>query len=359
MRNLFILHTQYNLIIGSGIALKKTHDDNILVLYPEFRVSETILESLKQVFDRVVLVDDAYYHTNSIMKKEWHLWQTLMKTKALWNESFDMVFLSQENAFDTLLLSKIAKKKEFVCCSIEEDAYYSLNEELNRSGYRMITKRKTILGVARSIVRRLVCGKNRFYENVYCYGMNSNITKAHILFPPSVRQEMMHKELIEVTEDQLNSGISALYRWVKTEYPEGDKYLLIVFDLMSRYKDKQLVQSIVKKAIEVAIENGYVVLAKYHPRETDKFEHVEGVYVIDQLVPGEKILNDLKDKHIVVFGSATTVCIVAVKMNHKVLSIAPLEYADNPVMLKKMHQMGITMIDKHANKEQIMRRTFH
>ena len=60
MNNLFILHTQYNLILGSSIAKQHESDYNVLILYPEFRVTDRILENLKTSFSKIIVLRENF-----------------------------------------------------------------------------------------------------------------------------------------------------------------------------------------------------------------------------------------------------------------------------------------------------------
>ena len=61
MKNLFIMHTQYNLIIACGIVKNRCKDDNnILVLHSEFQVTEQLKHNIEECFDKVYYIQKNY-----------------------------------------------------------------------------------------------------------------------------------------------------------------------------------------------------------------------------------------------------------------------------------------------------------
>lgn len=339
MNNLFILHTQYNLILGSGIALSMREDDNILVLYAEFPVSDSFLANLKTVFSEIVVVRDHFEKEATRIAEAKEIRSYLKKTKHLKKISFDRIFLSQERRFDTLLAYRCSKRKKTEIIHIEEDVYYSIN--LNKNSPK--TTWKTCIG---NLIRSLICGRNPYFSTSgICYGSNKMYSSAYLLFPKIARRELQNKRLYEVKPDMLYCGIEALYADKKTQYPEGTKYLLMFFDLMDRYRDKEKIKELIRTAVIEAKEKGYIVLAKYHPRETEKFTELVGITEIDQVTPGEKVLADLKDKSITVLGNATTVCTVAAKLGQRVISVAKLDHPQNLQMHEAMQKMGISLLE--------------
>jgi len=340
MNNLFILHTQYNLIIGSGIALENKDDFNALVLYPEFAVTEDMLVSLRRVFNTVIVLRDGFENEKYGFQEIKEIRRYLKKTAELNKYEFDRIFLSQERRFDTLLAYKFYKKKQATIIDVEEDAYYSLKVNTKAS-----KPKRTLKNKVNELLRSVLIGKNPFYEyGITCYGSAKMYDSVCVLFPDIVREEISGKKLIEVTSQTLINGIDSLYSERKCDYPEGDKYFVIFFDLIERYKDKERALEIIRRYVSEKLSLGYKVLAKYHPRETEKFTDMSGVYEIDKLIPGEKVLADLLGKDVTVFGNATAVCTIAAKFGYNVLSIAKLDHPENALMHSAMEKMGISLV---------------
>ena len=349
MKNLFIMHTQYNLILSVAVMSRFKDAENTLVLHSEFAVSNEIRKKLCEMFDKVIIVRDKFGVAKSLIDDAKTIRSYVKKTASIRKEHFDNIFMSQERQFD-LILCKRAKRRnpKARCYNIEEDAYYSINEKYNQDDFVYTTSRNHKF--RQFVYALLLIGYPYNYrEEIYCYGMSKEYDGANLLFPALARREIKNKELFEITEQELTFGISSIYSEEKTDTLDGEKLMVFFFDLMNRYKNPEKVKAITKKLIDKALKAGRKVLLKYHPRETDKFEKLEGTYEIPHIFPAEKVLLDIKGKDVVVVGNATTSCVVAAKLGFNVASICKIEFPTNKKMHEVMEKMGILCI-KDANE---------
>ncbi len=339
------MHTQYNLILSAATLLNSTNDENTLILYSEFMVTDEIRTSLSSVFDEVIIIRDNFEPLKKPIEETKYIRNCLKKVKSIRNKPFDCVYMSQERIFDRILLARAKKiNPSLKCYNIEEDAYYSINEKLNADDYvhpdNFRRKRR------RFLMRLLLAGHPYNYNEAgYCYGMSDEYDGAYLLFPHLARRELRGKELIEITNEELLYGINALYLNQKCEYPSSERYLLMFFDLIERYKNPELVISSAKKIIELYQKNGFSVLMKYHPRETQKITELNSVFELDKLIPAEKVLYDLYGKDVIVWGNSTTACVVAAKLGFSVFSVAKFENPENPRLHSVFSDMGINCIE--------------
>ena len=345
MKNLFIMHTQYNLILSAAVLSRYKDAENTLVLFSEFALNEKMKVALQNVFDKIVVVRENFNAPKSALEEIKEVRACLKKAKAIKNERFDNVFMSQERVFDMILCARVKKlNPQAKCYNIEEDAYYSIDNKYNSDDFvytesRRMKRRKFLYAL-------LLFGHPYNYKDVqYCYGMSEEYHGANLLFPDLARKELRNKDLWEVTREELLWGIESIYSQNKTSYPKAEKYTLFFFDLMNRYKNTQKVKEIVKQIIKSSNEEGRKVIFKYHPRETDKFNDIEGAFEIPHLVPAEKVLYDLNDKDVKVMGNATTSCVVAAKLGFEVTSICKIEFPTNKKMHSVMEKMGIVCIE--------------
>lgn len=343
MKNLHIMHTQYNLILSAGVTTRSQNDENVLILWAEFKVTEEILQALKKIYSRVVVVCDHYMDMKKF-KKIHFIRACVKKVKDIKNEKFDRLYMTQEREFDRIVCRSLKKKNpELKCYDIEEDAYFSVKEEYNSPDYEYKVTLKVKL---RKYIYALFIGYPYNYrEGGYCYGMSSEYDGANLLFPEHARKALHGKELIEITKDELLSGIGMIYSERKTTYPEAERYVLIFFDLISRYKNREVVCRALKTVIEQCEKKNITVLAKYHPRETEKFTDFKNVYEIEQLIPSEKVLADFFGKDVTVIHNTSTSGLVASKLGYKVISICKLDLPDNKIMHQIIESLGIQCID--------------
>ena len=61
MRNLYICHTQAQLILASGLALGRFRDDeNDLILFVDFGIKDELKERLNKTFTRTLYLQSIY-----------------------------------------------------------------------------------------------------------------------------------------------------------------------------------------------------------------------------------------------------------------------------------------------------------
>ena len=356
MKNLFIIHTQYNLILSAAVMSRFENAENTLVLYSEFNLNDEMREALSRVFSNVIVVTDRFTPQMKPLDEIRFIRKCMKKVKSIRNERFDNIYMSQERIFDMILCARAKKiNPQARCYDIEEDAYYSLDEKYNADDYVHVESKR--LKRRKFLFALLLAGYPYNYRDVYyCYGMSSEYDGANLLFPHLARRELSEKELFEITKEELLRGIDAIYSGINTDYPEGEKYTLFFFDLMNRYKDPERVKEIVRDIIRVSCNEGRTVLFKYHPRETEKFNDIEGVFELPHIIPAEKVLYDLRDKDTLVMGNATTACIVAAKLGYDVISISKLEFPMNKKMHDAMKAMNISCVEKFEQIKYILKK---
>ena len=112
---------------------------------------------------------------------------------------------------------------------------------------------------------------------------------------------------------------------------------------MERYKNPEAIKTVVTDIVSNASKEDSMVLLKYHPRETNKFNFNScgNVIEIPHVIPAEKLLCDLFGKEVTVYGNATTAILVARKLNFKTISVAGFECSNNFYMINKLKEMGI------------------
>lgn len=340
MNNLFIMHTQYNLILSVATMQKFIDATNTLVLYAEFSLSNEMHHTLTNLFDNVIVVRDKFIPLMKPLDEIKYIKRCMKKIEPIRNKKFDNIFMSQERIFDMIVCARAKKcNPDARCYNIEEDAYYSINEKYD-DNYIHIENSRTKL--RKFLFAFLLIGYPYNYKDIhYCYGMSEEYDCANLLFPKLARKELLSKELIEITQEELLSGINALYANATVDYPDGQKYTVIFFDLVSRYKNAETVKKIVKKIVYASQMSGRTILVKYHPRENNKFEGIKQTFELQHIIPAEKVLFDLQGTDTIVVGNATTSCIVAAKLKYKVISISKIEFPNNKKMHNAMEKMGI------------------
>ena len=97
--DLYVLHTQYNLIIGMACAIQTGMKLNDLILCAEFSLEPSFEEKLNELFRNVWIVQREHSYKRNF-GREMHLYKWLRKLGLL-TEHHDRVVISGEEYFDT------------------------------------------------------------------------------------------------------------------------------------------------------------------------------------------------------------------------------------------------------------------
>lgn len=345
MKNLFILHTQYNIILGTGIMLNRFREcQNDLIVYAEFTISEEYKNKLEKLYDRVLFVRKQY---EPLTTGFWNIERKLnrefstFKRSSLYNTEYDNVFISQDRPLEHFILGSCKKIKSNCCCFyLEESSYYSLDVRLNDPNRkRQWNTRRPFL------YRKLRYGRVYLSEEYKdpLDGEASYFDAIFAIFPDCVRTELAHKVLYEINAEEINEATKVLYDDISVKLPDSSQYVLFFFDLMDRYKNPSAIKDIVEDIVKKSNKDGFAVLLKYHPREVDKFQFERSINIVEvpSIIPAEKLLCDLRGRRVIVYGNATASLMVAQKLGFKVISIAKIDESNNLNMINKFIQMGI------------------
>lgn len=349
MRNLFVLHTQYNIILGTALVSSKfKEDNNNLILYAEFKLSENLLSNLKNIFDDVLIISDRFIpSTTKWFSEEIRFYKQYLKYKnsSISKGKYDNVLLSQDRELDCLIVGDVLSRNEnCVCADIEEDCYFSLDSRKNELDYCSTIPLHSYFKL---YLRKLIYGHKYLYNNRnYFYGQSKFFKIHYALFPELLRPQIKETSKIDISEESIVDSINKLYS-NKVQIPSAKGYYLFFFDLIERYKDLSSIKQIVETLMKISADKNMVFLAKYHPRETNKFKVFGNAFFeIPYTIPAEKLLTDLIGTKTIVIGNATTAIMVAKKLCFESICIAKLNGFVNKYLLDKYTQMGIKVIEK-------------
>ena len=350
-RNIFVLRTQYNLIMGYAVlSTFPNNEKNDLIVQPEFDVSEELKSSLEKNFDRVLILKR--YRGKTVFQREKELWDSLNACRHFITQQYvySRIVFAQERFLETMLLSRLFSMNKGISIeSVEEDAYYSLNPYFNnKDKKKKWIKKGGELSISEKIffkIHQLFFWKDTFYYPSYAYGIHPRNSVVHVQYPEQIRDELKNKIIVPVTTSAICYGIKKLYGNIKVHYPDNKEYLLLFFDLMDRYKNPELIQKIAYHYINWAQENNIYIIVKYHPRETNKFIGLGELYEVDYTIPAEKILYDFVEKKVTVLCNATTVGLVAAKLGMEVISTAKIDLIENMELHKVWESLGIKMLE--------------
>ena len=361
MNNLFILHTQYNLI--NGIALIRQEfeeDDNFLLLNAEFDVTGEIEAQLEDNFQQIIYAQRSFFSGTGFAKEK-----NIDRKIKVFSDSilpdivFDNVIMCQEEYFDTLIVTRVKKTNNFKLIYLEEDIYFSRKKDVCDTLTHVPLKTRIIKKIQAS-VRMIKNGRNEYYEPVYFYGMNSHYDMYYVNYPLLVRKEIRNKSagIEEITKQNLLFGINSLYPEDFQINRSFLRYFVFFLDLVDRYPDLDAVELMIKQILG-HIKKDDCVFVKYHPRENKHIlalsgDSVRNLVELPKNIPAEKIIACMSDLRVCLIGNTSNAIQIAPKLGIKTISLAKVCNDQNLVMMQCLEDMGVCVIDNNETLEHIL-----
>lgn len=319
MTQLFVCHTQYNLILAAGLS--SSVDD--LVLFKDFDLKDKLKEKLESHFNRCLFLEGNY------PKKELSAKEKLDKISSDNNklkafiDCYDRIFIVDDMCIQEMFAMKCAyrrnKKNEMAWLEDGAIAYFS-NGVI--SGGMGATPFKRMV---RKLFFSVRFGLFGVYDLATCMGGHKRLTSAYVLFPESVRPELRSKKLITITDEQFSNGMKFIYAGEEMQFTPGS--VLIAMDKLDVYGDKlNEVNGLIETVICESTANVYY---KYHPRETETLPALKACKELDRTVALESFLTNANTKELTVIGIKSTALQTAKKMGFQAVSyISQIEQND-------------------------------
>ena len=259
-RNLFVMHTQYNLILATGIALSRyAGEDNDLIVYPEFSITQDWKERLQRVYRRIYFVREAYADSTPGIRGIREAAEQIRQCESFLAPQYDEVIISQDRLFEGILVARLRRQNPACrCTAVEEDIYFSLKPQGNaRFG--------NIKKWFKSAITKKMTGVWVNFLTPPCYGGSNYIDALYVNYPSAIRKELADKPCVEIGREAVVEGIRTLYSCRK---PDADqkKTVVILSDLISRYSNKEAVVRVFMDVARWCGEKNLRLLIKYHPR---------------------------------------------------------------------------------------------
>ena len=346
MRNLFICHTQAQLILASGLVCGRfKEDDNDLILFVDFGITQTQKERLKKTFSRVLFLQSIYpaeFNT---------LWAKLKWYPKDWKEIRRFVYCKFDRVFAVcdwlLLVQKTLKRAHHLNPAAEitwlEDgitSYYSDSDI--RGGF-------DCSGIARTLRRLLfrdILGVGSFYDRDFretgglkCFGA------MYTCYPQSVRDPYKsHRKLIAITDREYRAGLESMY--VASELNLIFPLVIIVADKLDRYEYPEMVKDSLSKLIEESRRNGRTVVCKFHPRESMRWDIFDDCYTLDNSIGIESTYLSLHShkEDVTIVGIKSTGLMSAKKLGFNTISLFPSCGEENKNLTAFYQSLGVKLI---------------
>ncbi len=314
MRSIYIVHTQYNLILAVGMSSKQ--DD--LIVFKDFRITDNLRTRLENRFNKCLFLE------GNFPKKELTARQKHEKIKkdnasieTFISQSYDRILVVDDMCIQEMYALKCAyRKNNSVEMAWLEDGANAYFDNGVISGGMGATPVKRFV---RKVFFSIYYGLFGFYDLASCMGGHKRLTTVYATFPQNIRRELESKRLCDVTIEQFNEGMNVMYGGDSFPFERG--CVLVAMDKLDVYGDKfQIVNEKITEIVEAAKRRGNKVYYKYHPRETDSLPSLSRCDELDRTVALECYLTNSITKNMTVIGIKSTALQTAKKMGYKVVS---------------------------------------
>ena len=345
MRNLFICHTQAQLILASGLALGRFKDDkNILILFLDFEIKDDLKSRLQTTFHKVLFLQSIYPAENNTIKaklkwypKDWKL------IKGFLTESVDRAFA----VCDWLLLVQktlklVYKANKSVSFAWLEDGITAYYKDSNI--HKGLDRYKITMALRRFVIRDLL-GIGPFYDRDFSEtGGLKPLKTAYCCYPAAVREPYKSNRVLEeITDEEFTLGLLSMYP--KSQIDIKPNSVVLVIDKLDRYAHPEMVESSLRKFINKCRAEGKHIVCKFHPRETQSWGVFDGCDQLDKTVGIESAyvsLSDIKDS-ITISGVKSTGLMTAKKLGYNTISLFPSCGEVNDNLITFYSALGITL----------------
>ena len=346
MRNLYICHTQAQLILASGLALGRfKDDDNDLLLFVDFGIKDEMKERLDKTFTRTLYLQSIYpaEMNTAKAKLKWYP-QDWKHIKRFLTEPVDRAFA----VCDWLLLVqktlqlayKLNSNTEMAWLEDGITAYYS-DSDIHGG----MDKYSWSMAIRRFLFRDLV-GVGKFYDRDFSLmGGLSCLKQVYTCNPNAVREPYRsHKQLVGITDEEYLAGLSAMYPKSKLDVQPNS--VILVVDKLDRYAFPDMVRTSLSAFISKCKEDSKTVICKFHPRENEVWDIFDGCQTMDKSVGIESAyvsLADIKDS-ITIAGIKSAGLMSAKKVGYNTVSLFPSCGEENENLVKFYTQLNIMLI---------------
>lgn len=335
MKQLFVCHTQYNLVLAIGLA--SNQDD--LILFEDFLLTDELKQKLESYFQRTLFLKGNYPKQTLSGKQKLQKISDDNKSIKAFLDKYEHIFIVDDMCIQEMYIMKLTyRKNPAVEMSWLEDGTNSyfinsfVSEGMGATPFRRFIRKH---------VFSFLYGLYGFYDLDEFMGVHFRLTSIYVTYPDCVRKELSGKIKYEITSAQMEKGMRFMYE--SEPLKMEPKSYLIAMDMLSTYGDSiDKVNKAVSHIVQTAQESGKKVYCKYHPRETEELNALKNVEQLNSKVGIESYLINTTSKDITLVGFKSTALQVAKKMNFNVISlIRSIDDPDGESIIRFYKSIGV------------------
>lgn len=318
MNNLFVCHTQANLLLACGLVKKRfANDNNFLILFVDFIMQDEVKKNLLNTFTKILFLTGTYPAINKHWGKKLQRYpHDLILIKNFCDAKIDRLFEVCDEAIPELYILKrlYHKNPNLDAIWLEDGSFPYFQNTINKTGLK---KNKFLISL-RKILFKYILGYGKCYDFRGDFmGSNYLLKKAYLTFPEEHRKEYNGKEIIPITDAEFFAGLHILYP-PQEQFALKDNSALLVLDKLDVYTDIEKIKSIVKEIKRTF----HPLYYKYHPREENRLEELSDCEELNKNVGVEFFYSSSFKKNVTVIGIKSTGLQNAVKMGFNTISYA-------------------------------------
>lgn len=320
--NIFVPHTQYNLIISLAmVSGPYKGDENDLILFTDFDITESMKQILETYFTRVMYCSGTYPKINKSWKNKIKtIPATIFKLEKFLNKSCDCLLLVCDTAIPEIWLIKylMEKNSQLKIQWIEDGAWPYFTNDAIQTGFN----KNSFVRSIRLIIGKLIFGKYYSFRGNNI-GSNNWIQDYLLTYPDATRKGFCeNKRKIEIADNDFQKGMQILFS--ETNYLMPDHAIIIVLDKLDVYRSKESVLLTLEKIFAKCNALDIPVYYKCHPREEETIQTNANVKEIDKKIGIEGIYTSNLGKNLTFIGIKSTGLQTARKCGFKAVSLACL-----------------------------------
>ena len=269
MKNLFMIHTPYHLLLSIAIILDKQLCDNDILIYDDLDINNLDMDKLSKIFMYII-----YYNNNkknySFIEKLKNIYSNRLRKKkirTLINFDYEKVFIFNDSIIETqYIINKLYKNSDIIY--VEDGSVIYLDTfKLHKNG-SIISKLK----------KYLLYGFD--YEYIYnAYGIHSKIDKKMVTWPDLICNDFKTdgKPITEIKKSVLIDSIRYLYGDMTKliNLKQDEHIILIILEHVDFFKRNDNISiNDFENYVEFILSNlsdCYDIYVKYHPRDDSKY----------------------------------------------------------------------------------------
>lgn len=346
MRNLFVCHTQAQLILAAGLSIGRfRNDENILFLFVDFALKDELKIRINKIFNKVLYLQSIYPAEKNTFRSKlrWYA-EDLRRIEPVMESPFnrvfevcDMVYLEQR------ILKSACKRNPEVELNWLEDGITAYYQNIESHGGLDLNKFTRFL---RCVIFKYLGGVGRYYDRDFPgMGGGKMLKTAYCLYPDAVREPYKSLKIIEeISDEEYRFGLQALYEG-KSAAVE-DAAIILVLDKLDTYVYPEKMKRILSDFLASAKRENRKVYCKFHPRESEVWDIFKTYPVFDKSIGIESLYLSLLNKRasLKIVGVKSTGLMSAKKLGYDVESLF-LQCGETNENLEKFYSLiGVELI---------------